>query len=1034
VANATIHSVIPLLNDALSLIGEYYDPIRANPLQVYQSALLFMPCCALYMAACKDLRDSRLLSPREPAWSSDALIFQPAPNEHSEAIRCISVSPDNTLVAAVSRYALRVVVWKTSTGQVLATWVPDASKLLYILTISFSLDGKQLAIMTPVAVHWWDPHTDLRRIQTIDLKPPSRYQGQILSHSAISAGGACLAVGFSGDIDEVSLQAVDINTGEARILLRDLTVTSVAVSPDASRIASSLDDGSVPVWNARDGELLSTLNGFGLSAVALTFTLRHNIIAMTEDGAVRMRGAKSDDLVFTLGEVPVETAGRTARNFYKASLISASALSPLVAIATSKAVSIWSEDTRQLVARRQLYSDPSDGYWNTLNTAVAFMSDRPGLIVAPTQEDVYLWNFQTQQAANAPPFDLLGRAINSVRFSHDGCFVISGSDDPDLRVWKTCSGVLEATIRTGHTRSVTAVAFALRDRSLVLSGADDSQDMELREAESCGLLQHFDTSSRMQMSDQLLAFSLDGSQFATMSQDSSWNVLRLYKSDTGHVLAEEPQSESEYFSAISFLPDGSRIIAMSLSAMKSWSTLTQPPLMDPRTTSISAQRQDYFRSFACSSDSALIVSASERGEIYLWDARTGEKIQTASDFALLDLETPVPEYSNFHALQYSPTTRGRFLSCSWAGVIRIWNDDKLEIERTIMPIHLGPGRHLTPGSDVTACYSPDGERIAVAAEHITIGGNLRRYQLGVYEVNTGHAIQELAPIISYIAHEDPGSCESLNDASQMSLGFSPDGQHVFFLKAGLPRVEVWSVLNGEHIGSLWSPLRTGLAAFSICPITARLIVTCNPKSITHRVTEAAEVSVELVAQSGLAGANATAMCISIAQDLFEANQTYLCVWDTYSFQLQSTLRCGHDGFQPPHSCIAQDSRSLLRQPLPRHHTVPAVRQIPRLHRPRFDLSSNGWVVFFLNPDGVSPRRYRAEDTEDEDLLIEVCNIPGNRRPAIFSALLKSYRSPWGPVAVHRYVLAIGSLRGSVSIIDLTSLITKVERRADLEQS
>jgi WD40 repeat protein len=1066
-SNTAPDLVISIINDTLSLLGEYYDPIRIAPLAVYQSALLFMPCCALYVVACDDLQDVRLLSPRKPIWTSDTLIFQ---RECYGNLLPIAVSPDDSVVAAVNwnqpYVGVGVTVWKTSTGQVLNTWSSNTPHVVLVQAIAFSLDGKQLAIITldSPRVHWWEPHTGMCRIQPIDLKISSGFRdskyGRVPSHSVISEGGSRLVVGFSHGIDDVSLQAVDLDTGETRVLLCDLAVTSVAVSQDASRIASSSDDGSLRVWNAHDGILLSILNGFGRPAVVLAFTPRHNIVAMTNDGAVRIGGVESGGLVFVLrdSEDSVEITGKISRaalysGYYNANAISASARSPLVAVATSKFVSVWNEETRQRVAQRQLYTSPSKEY--TVNSAVAFMSHRPGLIVAPSQEAMSLWNFQTQwQTAEAPPFDMLGGAVNSVKFSHEGCFVISGSDDPDLRIWETSSGVLTATIRTGHTHPVIGAAFALRDRSLVLSGSDGGQDMELREVRASGLLKRLDASSRWQYTYQLIAFSRDGSQFATMTRETGWNpvlckVLRLYESNTGKVLAEERLGESVEFTEISFLPNGSRIIAICSSFMKSWSTLKQSPLCDSRTTKAEEPRRDSFLSFACSPDSARIVSISPNCNIHVWDAHTDEKIRSTS-YESLDIETspPVIWLCAQYVVHYSPTTSGRFLSCSWAGVVRIWNDDTLDMENIFTAVDLSPNSRSfhTVYSMITACYSPDGATVAVAVEHFL--RTFSRYlEVRVHDTSTGQTIKSLVPITRHPVHEDPGfksDLEAPDIPRILSLNFSPDGQYVFSLRGGCHRVEVWSVISGEHMGSLPSPLRTCWAALSVCPITARLFVTCNPKSIAQRVAEAAEVSAELVAQSGLVGDDATNMCLSIVQDLFEADQTYLCVWDTHSFHLQSTLRCGNDGLGLPHFCIDQDSRSLLRKPLPRYHTIPIVRQIPRLYRPRFALSPDGWitfisspdrwVAFILKPDGWSTRHYDVENGEDKDvrMSIRVCNIPPNRRPPT-NLLLRSHNCTWGPVASHGHIVAIGSLKGLVSIIDLTSLMLKLERKINLQQ-
>jgi WD40 repeat protein len=1059
-ADTPHNSVISLLKDAQSLLGEYYEPIRIAPGSLYHSALLFMPRCDLYMATHEDAQDIRLLSPRKSAWTSDILIFQ---REYSGDTRPIVVSPDDTLIAAVEGHAGALVrVWKTSTGRVLNTWSDlsfngDFINLSRILAITFSLDGRELAIITLYTVHWWDPYTDVQRTQPMDLQLPSRLRertdgncvtARIPSQSVISEGGACVVVGFSDPVDLGSLQTVDLNTSKALVLLHDVAVLSVAISHDASRIASSLDDGRMRIWNAHNGDLLSAMDGsFDSPTVALAFTYRHSIVSMTVDGAVFLLDASGSDTPLRLRTPPVQLqapeqfCASVLLDSYNASAISASVRSPLLAVATTESVSIWSEETRMLVARRRLYTSLGGGC--ALGSAVAFMSSRIELVVAPTQEPMSLWDFQDRQAANhGPPFDLLGGAVNSVSFSHDGCYVISGSDDPDLRIWETTSGALKASVQTGHTHPVTAAAFALPDRSLVLSGSDDGQvmHMELCEAESGRLLKHLDSSPHWQTSNQLIAFSGDGSQFVTITRYMSMSptVLRLYQFSTGKVLAEEREIHHAKFTAISFLPDGSRIIAVCGSSLMSWST--EPPLRDPRTMTAGVaahwQSQDALFSFACSPDSARIVSTSPCSVIHLWDARTDKKIRSAT-FALLGDEKSAPLYGwkLQHVLQYSPTTPGRFLSCSWAGVVRIWNDETLAIERTITATELALVTRddiSLSYSTITACYAPDGTKIAVAVEFDLNGecSNSRRLELRVHDVNAGHTVQMLAPIISYPAHEDPGVPNPPSVPLNMSLSFSRE--NIFFLRPGQPRVEVWSVLSKEHIGSLPSPLRTELTAFAMCSITGRLIVACNPKSIRHQVTETATVSSELVARSGLAEYDATVMCTSIMQDLFDANQTYLCVWDTLSLQLRSTLRIGHDGYQPPHHCIDQASRSISGKLSLQRDIVPAAAWIPRLQRPRFILSPDGWLMFILSPDSWLPRYYRVDDFggEDHGIFFPLCNIPPNRRPPD-GALLDSYHCPWGPVAAHGHIVAIGSLKGPVTIIDLTSLMLKIEKEGKL---
>ena len=62
--------------------------------------------------------------------------------------------------------------------------------------------------------------------------------------------------------------------------------------------------------------------------------------------------------------------------------------------------------------------------------------------------------------------------VNSVAFSHDGQWIVSGSNDCTICVWNTTTGIMEGVPLTGHTDCVNSVAFS-HDGQWIVFGSND---------------------------------------------------------------------------------------------------------------------------------------------------------------------------------------------------------------------------------------------------------------------------------------------------------------------------------------------------------------------------------------------------------------------------------------------------------------------------------------------------------------------------------------------------------------------------------
>jgi WD40 repeat protein len=186
-------------------------------------------------------------------------------------------------------------------------------------------------------------------------------------------------------------------------------VTSVAFSPDGSRIASGIDT-TVRVWNAASGERVATLEGHSGEVSSVAFS---------PDGS-RIASGSED-----------------------------------------KTVRIWDAATGECVAKLEGHSD--------YVTSVAFSPDGSRIASGSEDETVRVWNAASGECVAT----LKGHSnvVTSVAFSPDGSRIASGNRAKTVRVWDAATGECVAKLE-GHPREVSSVAFS-PDGSRIASGSDD---------------------------------------------------------------------------------------------------------------------------------------------------------------------------------------------------------------------------------------------------------------------------------------------------------------------------------------------------------------------------------------------------------------------------------------------------------------------------------------------------------------------------------------------------------------------------------
>ncbi|MGE0760162.1 MAG: hypothetical protein AB7O38_24330, partial [Pirellulaceae bacterium] len=247
-------------------------------------------------------------------------------------------------------------------------------------------------------------------------------------------------------------------------------VYAVAYCPSRPEIAtgSSGTGQNLQIWHAATGQLVRSLVGHTDDVLSVVYSRDgQRLLTASRDNTARLWNCETGELIHTY-------EGHTW-------WVWAAAFSPderrVVTASQDGTALVWSLDGRQRSA-------PFMGHQGPV-FAVAFAPDGERIATGGHDKRVLIW-----KAAEVVPFDyetllqggqvpvprsqeLLGHlgAVRSVAFSGDGTLILSGGHDNVVRVWNAESGNLVKTLR-GHDEWVQSCAFSPDNRQ-ALSGSRD---------------------------------------------------------------------------------------------------------------------------------------------------------------------------------------------------------------------------------------------------------------------------------------------------------------------------------------------------------------------------------------------------------------------------------------------------------------------------------------------------------------------------------------------------------------------------------
>jgi len=273
--------------------------------------------------------------------------------------------------------------------------------------------------------------------------------GKEVSQVTYSANGALLAMSTSTGIllyNARTLQEIrSINTG--------VLASGVALSPEARFLAAGLEDGTVRVWQVRDGALLQVLEGHTNLVWSVAFSPDGaNLASGAWDGVVRLWRLRDGTLLRTF-------KGHTGP-------VWSVAFSPAGGILASGSddgtVRLWRLRDGTLVHVLRHRAGPV--------RSVAFSPDGRILASGLDNETVQLWDVRS----GTPLLTLKGHTgpVWSVAFSPSRRTIASGSEDSTVRLWQLDNGAALHTLE-GHIGTVWSIAFSPDGETLTsVSGSE----------------------------------------------------------------------------------------------------------------------------------------------------------------------------------------------------------------------------------------------------------------------------------------------------------------------------------------------------------------------------------------------------------------------------------------------------------------------------------------------------------------------------------------------------------------------------------
>lgn len=403
-----------------------------------------------------------------------------------QPIAALVASPDGKTLATASDKS--IALWSAADGKAIRTLAGHTGA---VVSIAFNSDGTQIA----------SAGTDkLAKVYNVaDGKPLHEFTAPgPLTAAALSADGKTLATGsadgkvllwpldakpeadkpiepkvleghtaavtavvyvpslnewISASKDK-TLQQWKVDGTNVRKIDAAAPVTSLALSPDGTKVAAAGEDGNLRLWESASGKSIVT---FGEQKTPLTS------IGFTQDGLAVLAGVGDQALLWDLTGQLLEKFTTAKQNVRGVALLPSASLLPPQGATGPGVVLAGADGTVRL--RDRASAQVLSGHAGAVQT-VQFVPKAAQLISGGADKTIRLWNLadgkELRQFAGCTDI------VHSVAMTPDGTKLLAGSADKNIRKWNVADAKLEVTLPLAQaveqvTVSVDGTRFVSRD-------------------------------------------------------------------------------------------------------------------------------------------------------------------------------------------------------------------------------------------------------------------------------------------------------------------------------------------------------------------------------------------------------------------------------------------------------------------------------------------------------------------------------------------------------------------------------------------
>jgi len=499
---------------------------------------------------------------------------------HTQLVTDVEFSPAGGILASASGDS-SIHLWDIATGDLIRTLDDHPG---FVMKISFAPDGQRLVSSSADetitgsnedipdrTIRIWDVETG-ENILTID--PRSGFIRDV----EFSPDGRTVA-GTSWDFDNGGTARIyDAESGlELRRFFahRDV-ITNIEFSPDSSQLVTASWDKSLRFWDIDQGVLVESYVNFPERIIDIEFT---------PNGEFMMIGTGNvgDNNITTYDDNPVDTSAW-----------------------------LWDLQNR---TQAQVFSGHDDWTWTTdISPDGMLVASGSGPLRLPDVEgdvdtSVRIWDIETGEEIRT----LRGHTdtVDSVKFTLDGAFLLSGSWDGTIKRWDVITGQLLDTYE-GHDGRVYMLDLMPNGEQFISASADGT--LKLWDIESGEVVDTFEGHT-----DEVNGVDINADGTIMMSASTDMTIRMWDIESREEIRTYEGHEASVNYAVLS--PDESFIISTS------W---------DDTVRMWDAESGDEVRQFvghtgntfgiAITEDNLVLLTTSSDTTVRMWDIETGEEL------------------------------------------------------------------------------------------------------------------------------------------------------------------------------------------------------------------------------------------------------------------------------------------------------------------------------------------------------------------------------------------------------------------------